>query len=880
MNGRRATFVAAALVVFTSLVATWQFRHFDGGREAPISSLACSVLRGEQLARITNVVDRAKETSSISGCIWYYDLVLPQEARVFVTDMTGPTNWGKLMYYHYATYHLFPRELEVSVDQPTRIAPYQFLGRTSGSDQEILAHGFDVRFDFGSDNRLHAKALKDIPLSFPDNPPWFDSQVDRTIAFLLPLLTALAGMWLFRFLFPSLVSRMPLLEQLTCSLGLGMMTVAALTLGIKLCGFHGHRLVFLATTAGALAETWRNRKGYWAGTANHCRTIARHPILMALLAAGALVFLILFRLAGLQGLVEYDAVMAWSLKAKIIHLCTGREIIQQFSSPRLAQAHLDYPTLVPSLHAATYDSIGHVDEFVTKFWPTWMLFFLLAGLASLNRGGKTPFYAPYFALLGLLLLPAIQRYVQYEGGTLPMIFFTVMGFMQCAFWLIEKDPARLGLGLTLLFGAAMAKFEGFIFLALMGSWLLLVPSARPGLRPSPRFWRGLAFWFLAALPFVGMRVQIPVLHFESGWAGYALHNPVTTLSNCPWIFMILLARSFVSPDFADWSGEDGRLHWKGQWDGLSSIYNHSTVGLAWFCLAMTVMLWLAVPARRPVILWMLAMLIGALAVFSIVFSSLFNVTDLVSLIGYTKDHIAGRYLLPLLLAWFAIMMTLFFTARPSALISPEPRAAATPSVAAITTGRGQSGAKGGWGLAFGAFLIVAWGVFVLPKNNLALPENPLQIATVPNPPNDSTIQPPQNPELVRRTERAIQLQKDGKFAESMLEFREVVRLHPHDPMALNNLAWSLASNPRPELRNGREAVQVASQAVELTSQQQAVPMATLAAAYAEDGQFARAVETAKKARAIAILTGQLRLAVLIEQFLKLYATGKVADGNE
>ena len=92
--------------------------------------------------------------------------------------------------------------------------------------------------------------------------------------------------------------------------------------------------------------------------------------------AGALVFLILFRLAGLQGLVEFDAVMAWSLKAKILHLYSGTEMVQWFSNPRLAHAHLDYPTLVPSLHSATYDSIGHVDEFVTKFWPTWMLLFL------------------------------------------------------------------------------------------------------------------------------------------------------------------------------------------------------------------------------------------------------------------------------------------------------------------------------------------------------------------------------------------------------------------------------------------------------------------------------------------------------------------------
>ena len=77
---------------------------------------------------------------------------------------------------------------------------------------------------------------------FRANPAGFNSNSDTAIAFLLPLLTALAGMWLFGFLFPTLGERMPLLEQLACGLGLGMMAVAALTLGVKLCGFSGRGL--------------------------------------------------------------------------------------------------------------------------------------------------------------------------------------------------------------------------------------------------------------------------------------------------------------------------------------------------------------------------------------------------------------------------------------------------------------------------------------------------------------------------------------------------------------------------------------------------------------------------------------------------------------
>jgi 4-amino-4-deoxy-L-arabinose transferase-like glycosyltransferase len=311
-----------------------------------------------------------------------------------------------------------------------------------------------------------------------------------------------------------------------------------------------------------------------------------------------------------------------------------------------------------------------VDEFVTRFWPAWMLLFLLLALASLNRVGKIRCHAPHFALMGLLLLPVTQNYVQMEGGVMPMIFFTVLGFVQCALWLIGKDPARLGLGLTLLFGAAMTKFEGFIFLALVGGWMLLLPWARPSWKPSPRPWRVPAFCFLAALPFVCLRVQIPVLNYESGWAGYATHNPGATLSVWPCIAMMQLARFFVNPDFANWSGEGGHLHWIGRWDGLSSLYNHSTLGLAWLCLFMVVALWFAIPARRQAIVWMLAMFVGATVTLSGVFASIVSVKSLTEAVGYTNEEAGGRYLLPVLLAWFATMFTMFFADQHSVESSP------------------------------------------------------------------------------------------------------------------------------------------------------------------------------------------------------------------
>jgi Flp pilus assembly protein TadD len=115
------------------------------------------------------------------------------------------------------------------------------------------------------------------------------------------------------------------------------------------------------------------------------------------------------------------------------------------------------------------------------------------------------------------------------------------------------------------------------------------------------------------------------------------------------------------------------------------------------------------------------------------------------------------------------------------------------------------------------------------------------------------------------------------FVEAVQEYREAVRTHPNDASALDTMAWSLATCPKPELRNGREAVQLATRAVELTGEKQPAFIGTLAAAYAEDGQFSKAIEMAKKARELALSVGQPEVAARNELLLKLYSAGKTVN---
>ena len=109
-----------------------------------------------------------------------------------------------------------------------------------------------------------------------------------------------------------------------------------------------------------------------------------------------------------------------------------------------------------------------------------------------------------------------------------------------------------------------------------------------------------------------------------------------------------------------------------------------------------------------------------------------------------------------------------------------------------------------------------------------------------------------------------------KTGEAIEEFWKALRLAPNFPGALNELAWILATDPDSKLRSGPVAVHLAERACDLTHHQVAALLTTLGAAYAEAGRFPEAIETAQKARGLALAAGQKDLADKNEQFLELY----------
>lgn len=114
----------------------------------------------------------------------------------------------------------------------------------------------------------------------------------------------------------------------------------------------------------------------------------------------------------------------------------------------------------------------------------------------------------------------------------------------------------------------------------------------------------------------------------------------------------------------------------------------------------------------------------------------------------------------------------------------------------------------------------------------------------------------------------------GDTAGAAREYETAIALAVTNAEALNNLAWIRAANADPALRNGTEAVRLAEKACAISKEKEPLLIGTLAAAYAEAGRFAEAFETAKKARDLALASGQKQTAEANERLLKLYESGR------
>jgi protein O-mannosyl-transferase len=120
---------------------------------------------------------------------------------------------------------------------------------------------------------------------------------------------------------------------------------------------------------------------------------------------------------------------------------------------------------------------------------------------------------------------------------------------------------------------------------------------------------------------------------------------------------------------------------------------------------------------------------------------------------------------------------------------------------------------------------------------------------------------------------AIALDEKGQSAEAIQHYEKALKISPQSLSALNNLAWLMATSSNQSFRNGAKAIELATRADQLSGGANALVLRTLAAAYAEAGQFGKAIESAQTAMQVARMQGDNSLAGMLQQEIALYELG-------
>src|SRR6266487_1130651 len=127
--------------------------------------------------------------------------------------------------------------------------------------------------------------------------------------------------------------------------------------------------------------------------------------------------------------------------------------------------------------------------------------------------------------------------------------------------------------------------------------------------------------------------------------------------------------------------------------------------------------------------------------------------------------------------------------------------------------------------------------------------------------------------------------QQGHVREAIDQWQESLAIQPENGNAASNLAWVFATCPQDSIRDGTRAAELGEKALRISGGKIPMIYKVLAAAYAENGRFADAIETAQRGAELATTQGNPGLAAELESNIALYQSGRplrdpsITDGS-
>jgi cytochrome c-type biogenesis protein CcmH/NrfG len=125
----------------------------------------------------------------------------------------------------------------------------------------------------------------------------------------------------------------------------------------------------------------------------------------------------------------------------------------------------------------------------------------------------------------------------------------------------------------------------------------------------------------------------------------------------------------------------------------------------------------------------------------------------------------------------------------------------------------------------------------------------------------------------------VRFASKGEIKEAIVVWEQSLSFDPDDPEAANDIAWVRATAADADLRNGREALELAQRALR-SGGENAVVLRTLAAAQAENGHFAEAIATCQRGEELARRKADHAMVESLHDCIESFRRGEALHGTQ